>query len=66
MKTLIENGRTQLIADDGMVITNGTDIYGTDITLAIGSDPKQYYEITAEDYEQKMKADAEIAEIEGG
>lgn len=42
--------RTVLYADDGMVLTNGTD-YGTVIWLAEGADPAAYRQITEAEYE---------------
>lgn len=50
--------RTVLTADEGMVLTNGTD-YGKVIYLAEGADASAYREISEEEYE------AIIAEREG-
>ena len=58
--------RIVLTADDGMVLTNGTD-YGTVIYLADGVDPASYRQITVEEYnaivesEQAEGADYEAA-----
>ena len=42
--------RTTLFADEGKILTNGTD-YGTTIYLAEGADASTYYEIPIEEYE---------------
>ena len=47
--------RVILTADDGMVLTNGTD-YGTVIYLAVGADPAAYYQITEAEYKAIMEA----------
>lgn len=41
--------RKTLYADDGMILTDGTD-YGKIIHLAEGVSPEAYYEITQEEY----------------
>ena len=41
--------RTVLYADEGTVLTNGTD-YGTVIWLADGVSPDTYYSIPVEEY----------------
>lgn len=48
MKTMLT-----LIADEGKVITNGTD-YGTTISLAEGVDASAYYEIPLEEYNDTL------------
>ena len=40
-----------LIAEDGKVLTNGTD-YAKSIRLAEGVNPNNYYEITEEKYQE--------------
>lgn len=45
--------RTVLCAEDGMVLTNGTD-YGTVIWLAEGVSPDNYRSITRAEYEAAM------------
>lgn len=45
--------RTVLYADEGTVLTNGTD-YGTIIWLAEGVDPGSYHPISLEEYEAAM------------
>jgi len=47
--------RTVLYADEGTVLTNGTD-YGTVIWLAEGVDPNAYYAIPMEEYEAVLAA----------
>ena len=47
--------RVILTADDGMVLTNGTD-YGTTIYLAEGADPAAYHQITEAEYKAIMEA----------
>lgn len=42
--------RIIIIADEGKILTNGTD-YGTTIHLAVGADASTYYEIPIEEYE---------------
>lgn len=44
MKTEKVNGRTVLVADEGKVVTNGEDICGKKILLAVGVDPVGFYE----------------------
>ena len=46
MKTMIT-----LYADEGKVLTNGTD-YGTTISLAEGVDAEGWYEISEAEYEE--------------
>lgn len=41
--------RITLYADDGMVLTNGTD-YGKIVTLAVGANATDWREITEEEY----------------
>lgn len=53
--------RTVLYADEGMVLTNGTD-YGRVIYLAIGADASEYYQITDAEYEAIVTS--QIAEEE--
>ena len=58
--------RIVLTADEGMVLTNGTD-YGKEIWLAEGADPAAYHQITEAEYnaivesEQAEDADYEAA-----
>lgn len=41
--------RTKLVADEGMVLTNGTD-YGKIVFLADNDNDKNWHEITEEEY----------------
>ncbi len=45
-----EKMRTKLIANAGMVLTNG-EIYGTEIFLAEGLQAQDFYEITMAQYD---------------
>lgn len=59
--------RTVLTADEGTVLTNGTD-YGTVIWLADGVSADDYHAISMEEYEAVLAAqEAEAAmEVSGG
>ena len=50
--------RKVLYAREGMILTNG-EIYGTKIFLANGMDGKDFYEITREESEEKVNAEAD-------
>ena len=50
--------RTILIASAGMILTDGT-IYGSKIFLAEGRDPKDFYEISLEEYERIMEQEVQ-------
>lgn len=56
--------RVILKADEGMVLTNGTD-YGVVIYLAEGADPSVYHQITEAEYNAIMESEqAEGADYE--
>lgn len=50
--------RVRLIADEGMIYTNG-EIYGLDITLAEGLTGEGFYQISQEEYEKKLAEETE-------
>lgn len=56
MKTMLT-----IFADEGKVLTNG-EIFGTVISLAEGESTDKFYEITEEEYEEILKAEAEEKE----
>ena len=43
--------RGKLIANEGMILTNG-DVYGKIVFLAAEDQPENWYEITLEEYEK--------------
>ena len=47
--------RIKLIANDGMVLTNGTD-YGREVFLADTETAENWHEITEEEYNEILKA----------
>ena len=49
--------RVILTADEGMVLTNGTD-YGAVIWLAEGANTEDYYPITRQEYEERLAEQA--------
>ena len=53
--------RTVLYADEGTVLTNGTD-YGTVIWLAEGVSPDSYRQITEAEFEARMEANGDGTE----
>lgn len=46
--------RTILYADDGMVLTDGTE-FGRVIYLAEGADPAAFHEIPQQEYEHQLE-----------
>lgn len=50
--------RTILYADDGMVLTDGTE-YGRVIYLAEGADPTAFREISQAEYDSRMDREME-------
>ncbi len=55
MKTVT---RTVLVADEGMMLTNG-ETYGKEAYLNVGADASKWREITEEEYNAKM-AESEV------
>lgn len=55
MRIISKDGRTQLIADAGKVITDGGDVFGVDITLAVGADASAFREISKAEYDAKIE-----------
>lgn len=53
--------RTILYADEGMVLTNGTN-YGKQIILGSSDNAEDYYEITDAEYEVVMAKQEETVE----
>lgn len=52
--------RKVIYAEDGKILTNG-EIYGKQIFLAEGVSEGDFYEITEEEYQQKMaEAEADL------
>lgn len=51
--------REKLTATEGHVLTNG-EIYGTEIYLGDGVCADNFYEITVEEYQAMLEANAEI------
>lgn len=52
--------RVTLKADEGHIYTNG-ETYGKVIHLAVGVDKGSYYQITMDEYEERMRAkEAEV------
>lgn len=55
--------RTVLYADEGTVLTNGTD-FGTVIWLADGVSPDTYRAIAVEEYEAILAEEKEMPQVE--
>lgn len=53
MQKIIDNGTTVLLADDGMMLTDDSS-FGTTVRLGKGDDGSKWYEITAEEAEERM------------
>ena len=55
MQKIIDNGTTVLLADDGMMLTDGNS-YGTTVRLGKDDDGLKWYEITDAEAEELQKA----------
>ena len=53
MQKIIENGTTVLLADEGMMLTDGSS-FGTTVRLGKGDDGAAWYEITEAEAEERM------------
>ena len=51
--------RIKLTASEGHILTNGEN-YGRIVYLASGDEGEKWYEITEEEYEEKMKEEEAI------
>lgn len=51
--------RVKLIADNGMMLTDG-EVYGKEIFLATGVKTDAFYEITEAEYEEVLKKQEEM------
>ena len=56
MQKIIENGCVVFLADDGMMLTDGSS-FGTTVRLGKGDDGATWYEITVEEAEKRMNED---------
>lgn len=59
INSMLINGRYHMIAHEGKIITDGKDIYGTDITLAQGITAEGFHEISRAEYEQMLAEQSE-------
>ena len=53
--------QTFLYAENGMIATNGRDVFGKDIRLAEGVSEYDFYEITEGEYEKIIAMQEEMA-----
>ena len=56
MQKTVDNGTTVLLADDGMMLTDGSS-YVTTVRLGKEDTGESWYEITAEEAEKRMNED---------
>ena len=52
--------RIKIIADEGMVLTNG-EVYGREIYLADGVNAEDFYPITLAEYEAILSSQEEVS-----
>ena len=57
MQKMIENGTTVLLADEGMMLTDDS-AFGTTVRLGKGDDGSKWYEITAEEAQERMNEES--------
>lgn len=53
------NTRTSIKAREGYILTNGKNIYGSEIFLAAGLQESDLYEITRAEYEEILNQETE-------
>ena len=53
MKSIIENGTTVFLADEGMMLTDDSS-FGSVVRLGKEDDGSKWYEITTEEAEKRM------------
>ena len=58
MQKIIDNGTTVLIADDGMMLTDGSS-FGSVVRLGKEADETVWYEITQKEAEERMDVSTE-------
>ena len=56
MQKIIDNGTTVLLADDGMMLTDGSS-FGSTVRLGKEADESAWYEITAEEADKRMNGE---------
>ena len=56
MQTIIENGTTVLLADEGMMLTDDSS-FVTTVRLGKGDDGASWYEISTEEAEMRMNGE---------
>lgn len=56
MQKIIDNGTTVLLADEGMMLTDGSS-FGSTVRLGKEADESVWYEITAEEADKRMNGD---------
>ncbi len=61
MKNNVINNRVVLTADEGKIVTDGAEIYGKEVVLAVGLTAEEFYEITEEEYQaMQPKVEEEV------
>lgn len=62
MQKIVDNGTTVLLADEGMMLTDG-DSYGTTVRLGKEADESAWYEITDTEYAEILEEEAKAQEM---